>query len=88
MNNENTLLNLGFTHYPDWDFKETGSKHYRFDYGGKLFRAYVQNSNDPVYVIIGEVVNEGKGLVKRWKDCVSSGSVKRFIEKTINSNNL
>lgn len=79
MNNEQTLLDLGFVPYSKWDFKETGTKHYRLEKDGKVFRAYVQLYNPPTYVVIGEVTNLEKGLVRRWVDCVSECSVERFI---------
>lgn len=80
MNNEQTLLDLGFQPHKDWDFANTGTKHYRLvTPEGLEFRAYVQLHNPPVYVEIGRVVND-KGHVQRWKDCVSEGSVKRFID--------
>lgn len=80
MNNEQTLLDLGFMHHPDWDFTNNGTKNYRLDTtDGLVFRAYVQLNNPPVYVVIGRIVGSN-GIVGRWKDCVSEGSVKRFID--------
>lgn len=78
MNNEETLIALGFIHYPEWDFKEIGTKHYRLERDSLVFRAYVQHNNPPVYVVIGRVINN-KGIVERWKDCVTNGAVQRFI---------
>jgi hypothetical protein len=83
MNNEQTLSDLGFLPNPEWDFKETETRHYALVTAeGIVFRAYVQHHNPPVYVIIGKVVNS-EGHVARWKDCVSDGSVKRFIDAHI-----
>lgn len=81
MNNEQTLLQLGFIRFPDWDYKEIGADHYRLDKSDKVFRAYVMHHNPPTYVIIGEVTTPC-GIVKRWKDCVSIDSVARFINKS------
>lgn len=78
MNNTATLIELGFSRFPDWDMPESEQEAYRLDKDGKTFRAHVVTCNPPVYVIIGEVIND-KGIVKCWKDCVSKDSVKRFI---------
>jgi hypothetical protein len=84
MNNEQTLLDLGFVHHPDWDWDNCGIKHYRLENDGIVYRAWVEDCNPPIdYVIIGVVSHLQKGLVKRWKDCVSEGSVKRFIDSPL-----
>jgi len=79
MQNENTLIELGFYHYPQWDGEFTRTKHYRKETpDGRIFRAAVIKSNGPQYVSIGEVCTPD-GKVKRWKDCCSDGSVNRAI---------
>lgn len=80
MNNEQTLIDLGFQPHPDWDFTDIGVKHFRLQKGDSTFRAFVCDCNPPVYVQIGQVIN-GAGIVSRWKDCVSPGSVERFVNK-------
>lgn len=82
MQNEQTLLKLGFKHHPEWDFEEIGAKHYRKEISGKVFRAYEVNFNGPTsYVSLGEVITPD-GKVKRWRDCCSSGSVARKINSS------
>lgn len=85
MQNEKTLIELGFKHYPEWDSEQTGTKDYRLDYNGLVFRAHVWNErqgfpNEKQFVSMGLVVKDGH-LVDRYRDCCSNGSVKRKIEK-------
>ncbi|MBR8535435.1 hypothetical protein KDU71_07670 [Carboxylicivirga sediminis] len=90
MNNESTLLNLGFEPYPDWDFhiksipsgQITTTPHFRLEKQGKVFRAYVEKNNGPVYVILGVIV-KNNNLVDCWRDCCSNGSVERKINKIL-----
>lgn len=88
MQNEQTLIELGFKHFPEWDCKQTGNKHYKLDYNGLIFRANVWNKkqgypNEKQFVSMGLVVKNGH-LVDYWRDCCSNGSVKRKIEKIWN----
>lgn len=78
MQNEQTLIELGFSRHPDWDFQETQAKHFRKEVNGKVYRAYVVDCNGPVYVSLGEVITPD-GKVTRWQDCCSVGSVARKI---------
>jgi hypothetical protein len=80
MQDENTLISLGFVHYPDWDFEGTKDKNYRKDINKTSFRAYVVDCNGPLYVSMGQVVTKD-GKVKNWLDCASFGSVERKINK-------
>jgi hypothetical protein len=80
MQNEQTLIELGFDRYPEWDSKDTGTKHYFKVVRGKVFRAYEVTCNGPVYVTMGEV-STLDGKVKRWMDCCSEGSVHRKLLK-------
>ena len=86
MQNEKTLLGLGFEHFSEWDFFQKGvagatefySKNYRLEKDGKIFRAYVFNSNSPdSYIKTGVVSDTDVNKVKRWMDCCSSGSIQR-----------
>ena len=82
MNNEQTLINLGFIRYPEWDYKSSGAEHYRLDKEGKTFRAYVNRvCGPPVFIEFGEVVNE-KGHCT-FRDCVSEGSVQRKLDELL-----
>lgn len=81
MNTENTLIALGFVHYPEWDFKNPDTNHYRLEKNGKIFRAHVNKNNGPWYVHLGIVVSDD-GKVDKWRDCVSSGSVERKINNS------
>ena len=54
MNNEQTLISLGFRHYKMWDSSQT--KHYRLEKEGIIFRAFVVECNGPVYVVLGVVI--------------------------------
>ena len=91
MQNEQTLLNIGFKHFPSWDFHQKGGggisefyrKNYRFDKGGKTFRAYVDDTNPPTYVRMGIVSDANINKVKCWMDCCSSGSVQRKIDREL-----
>lgn len=83
MQNVNTLIELGFQHYPDWDGKETGDKHYRLDVNGKTVRAVEWGKskgfpNEKTFISAGVVQND-KGVVDRWRDLCSDGSVSRFL---------
>lgn len=78
MQNEKTLIELGFT-----DSENNGD--YRLNYNGLVFRAHVWNEkqgyrNEHQFVTLGLVVRDNN-LVDRWRDCCSNGSVKRKIEK-------
>lgn len=78
MQNEKTLIELGFT-----DSENNGD--YRLNYNGLVFRAHVWNEkqgyrNEHQFVSLGLVVRDNN-LVDRWRDCCSNGSVKRKIEK-------
>lgn len=82
MQNENTLIQAGFVHYPEWDFPD-GHKNYRLDIKGKSIRAHVWDSstgfaNEKAFVSVGIVVKE-KGIVDRWRDICSDGSLSRFL---------
>lgn len=84
MQNEKTLLDLGFRHYPEWDCNETGTREYRLDYKGLIFRAHVWNEkqgypNEKQFVALGIIVRNDR-LVDRWRDCCSEGSIKRKID--------
>lgn len=84
MQNEKTLFKLGFKHYPEWDCSETGTPQYRLDFNGLIFRAHVWNEkqgfpNEHQFVSLGLVVKDGH-LVDMWRDCCSTGSVKRKID--------
>lgn len=78
MQNEQTLIDLGFKRYPEWDFKSNGQRHYMKVVGNKTFRAYAIECNGPTYVTLGEVISPS-GIVTRWMDCCSDGSVQRKI---------
>lgn len=78
MQTEQTLIELGFSRHPEWDFEETGARHYRKEVNGKVFRAYEIDCNGPKYVSLGEV-STPDGKVKGWRDCCSLGSVARKI---------
>lgn len=60
---ENTLIQLGFSRYPDWDGKETGTNHYRLDINGKTVRAKEWGAShgfreEKTFISAGIVVNE------------------------------
>lgn len=77
MQNEQTLIELGFSRHKDWDSEDGVIQAFRL-VSDKIFRAHVVDCNGPTYVCLGEVVtNDGK--VKRWMDCGSAGSVARKI---------
>lgn len=80
MQNVQTLLDLGFERFPEWDYSDPITKHYRKEMNGKVFRAYEVSCNGPVYVMMGEVSTKD-GKVKSWMDCCSNGSVERKMEK-------
>ena len=78
MQNEKTLLELGFTHYADFDFKSTGCKGYIIKVNGTTWRARVEDTLKPTGISLGKVVKP-VGIVDRWRDCFSDGSVKKHI---------
>lgn len=78
-NDENELIRLGFRRFPDWDFNETGTESYRLDTSNYIYRAHVTRCNGPVYANLGVIIDEKKGIVDRWRDCVSNGSLERKI---------
>ena len=77
MQNVNTLTELGFTHFPNWECKETGCKHYRLDVKGKTIRAVEWGASkgfpdEKTFISAGVVVKD-KGVVYRWRDLCSNG---------------
>lgn len=78
MNNEETLLSLGFERAPEWDWHNPTTEHYKLEKGGEVFRAYVCRANGPDFVVMGVVCNE-LGHVDMWRHCISDGSVSRKI---------
>jgi len=84
MQNEKTLLDLGFKHFKEWDSVNIERKNYRLDFKNKIFRAVVYGSpegfkNDKTFVTLGICVNGNK--VDRWRDFCSNDSVNKFINK-------
>jgi len=84
MQNEKTLIDLGFKHHKEWDSDNVSRKNYRLELNNKEFRAFVYDEsfgfpNKLTFVTIGVVVNNGK--VDRWRDYSSNESVKTFINK-------
>lgn len=79
LNDEAELLRIGFVRHPDWDWIDPVTEHYRLERNGKVFRAYVQHNNQPIYAVLGVVTKELGGIVDRWRDCCSSGSVERKV---------
>lgn len=85
MQNVDTLLELGFKHYPEWDCTATEDKNYRLVYKGLVFMAHCWDEThgyrrEHRFVTIGLVTDCGR-YVKGWLDCSSTGSVKRKIER-------
>lgn len=88
MQNEKTLIELGFKRHPEWDSETTESPNYRLEFKGLIFRAHVWNEkqgyrNEHQFVGLGVVIKD-TGLVDRWRDCCSNGSVKRKIDIEVN----
>lgn len=87
MQTEQTLIDLGFKRHPEWDFEikdYTGKvidviPHYKMIGSKAVWRAKPEVNNGTPYVILGMVVSES-GLVDRWRDCCSVGSVERKIK--------
>ena len=79
LNDEAELIRLGFVRHPDWDWVDPPTEHYRLEKNDKIFRAFVCHNNPPIYCQLGVVINEKRGIVDRWRDCVSSGSVERKL---------
>ena len=63
-----------------WDSSQT--KHYRLEKEGIIFRAFVVECNGPVYVVLGVVI-KANGIVDRWRDCISEGSIERKISYNV-----
>jgi hypothetical protein len=84
MQNEKTLLDLGFKHYPEWDSPEINSMHYRLEKDGLIFRAKVWGDNQgyhgsQIFVGMGIIIRDNN-IVDRWRDCCSTGSVERKVD--------
>lgn len=79
LNDEAELIRLGFIRHPDWDWGVPPTLHYKLEKNGKIFRAYVEHNNPPVYCHLGVVIEEPRGIVDRWRDCVSPLSVERKL---------
>jgi hypothetical protein len=82
-----TLLDLGFTRCPEWDYLggQRATEHYRLVTPHGTFRAYEESNNGPLYVRLGKTVNEaGQVSAWGWMDCVSDGSVARKIAPPTN----
>ena len=84
MQNENTLINLGFKHNKDWDSENINTKSYILELNGKVFRAHCYGEQHGFkgisqFVTIGIITNKDK--VDRWRDCCSNESIKTFINK-------
>lgn len=82
MQNENTLLELGFIHFKEWDSERVDMKNYKLEFNNKIFRAIIYDAstgfpNNKTFVTIEICVNNNK--VDRWIDCCSSNSVSKFI---------
>jgi len=85
MQNENTLLDLGFEHFKEWDSEYVDMKNYKLEINNKIFRAIIYDAstgfpNNKTFVTIG--IDVGNNKVDRWRDCCSVGSVNRFINIT------
>lgn len=78
-NDEAQLIRLGFKRFPDWDFKDPITEVYRLDTQTNIYRAHVTRCNGPVYANLGIVIDEQRGIVDGWRDCVSNGSLERKI---------
>ncbi len=86
MQTEKTLLDLGFKHHPEWDMEikdyngkvSSVTRNYKLVTGKIVWRAKPETNNGTPYVIMGKVVSHS-GLVDRWRDCCSNGSVERKI---------
>lgn len=79
LNDEYELIRIGFVRYPDWDWNDPQTEHYRLERNGKVFRAYVNHNNPPIYSVLGIVIEEKRGIVDKWRDCCSPGSVERKV---------
>lgn len=83
MQNEKTLIYLGFLEKPEWYDETTESKTFYFLHeSGKIFIAHVNYWETPQYVTMGIFLKEkGKSfVVDRWRQCCSSGSVKYYLQ--------
>tara|TARA_R110002020_G_scaffold318905_7_gene534554 strand:- start:8572 stop:8835 length:264 start_codon:yes stop_codon:yes gene_type:complete len=87
MQTEQTLIDLGFKRHPKWDTETKNhigkatdvTPHYKMIGPKAVWRAKPEVNNGIPYVIMGMVVSES-GLVDRWRDCCSEGSVERKIK--------
>lgn len=81
MQNEQTLIDLGFKERPEWHCQATENKTFSLLRDGKTFVAYVNYWENPQYVTLGIFLREkGKSfIVDRWRQCCSAGSVERKI---------
>tara|TARA_R110000850_G_scaffold275070_1_gene413643 strand:- start:173 stop:427 length:255 start_codon:yes stop_codon:yes gene_type:complete len=82
MQDQNTLIKLGFKHNKDWDSKHVDTKSYVLTLNNKTFRAHCYDESQGFkginkFVTIGIITNNNK--VDRWRDMCSEGSINRFI---------
>jgi hypothetical protein len=83
MQNEQTLIDIGFTHFPEWDYQETGIKCFVLEINADKWVAHECSTLKPVGVSLGKLVRVKKHcpIVDYWRDCFSNGSVLRHITK-------
>jgi hypothetical protein len=81
MQNEQTLIDLGFTEKPEWYCAVTENKAFVLSKGDKTFVARVNYWERPQYISMGVFIREkGKSfIVDRWRQCCSLGSVKSYL---------
>lgn len=82
MQNEQTLVDLGFIENPEWYCEATENKVFSLSVNGKMFIAFVNYWEQTQYVTMGVFIKE-KGnsfVVDRWRQCCSSGSVKSYLQ--------
>lgn len=86
MQNEKTIIDLGFKRHPEWDIEIKNhigkvvsiTPNYKLTTNKIIWRAKPEVNNGAPYIIMGKVVSD-KGLVDRWRDCCSDGSVERKV---------
>ncbi len=82
------LIELGFIEYTKWNNKTDSRLYYRLVKNGIIIRAFCETNNGSPYVQLGVVVNDDRGIVDRWRDCCSNGSVKTVVNNILLNKNV
>lgn len=77
---DSDLIRLGFVEHKPWYMSESERINYILKKDGIVFRALFETNNGSPYVQLGVVKGDiDRGIVDRWRDCCSHGSVEKVV---------